>query len=133
MTETNLLRQILLEVSKRLPNVRLFRNNVGLGWAGKLVNISALGVTAIQNARPLRAGLCEGSSDLIGWTSVEITPEMVGRRVAVFTAVEVKKPGGKATAEQLNFLQRVQDAGGIAVLGFDEDQTVGDIRRMGGG
>ena len=133
MTETNLLRQILLEVSKRLPNVRLFRNNVGLGWAGKLVNISALGVTAIQNARPLRAGLCEGSSDLIGWTSVEITPEMVGRRVAIFTAVEVKKPGGKATAEQLNFLQRVQDAGGIAVLGFDEEQTVGDIRRMVGG
>lgn len=133
MTESNLLRQILLEVSKRLPNVRLFRNNVGVGWAGKLVNISALGVTAIQNARPLRAGLCEGSSDLIGWTSVEITPGMVGRRLAVFTAVEVKKPGGKPTAEQLNFLQRVQDAGGIAVLAFDEDQTVGDIRRMVGG
>jgi hypothetical protein len=133
MTETNLLRKILLTVSKRLPNVRLFRNNVGVGWAGKLVNISAIGVTAIQNARPLRAGLCEGSSDLIGWTSVEITPEMVGRRLAVFTAVEVKKPGGKATAEQLNFLQRVKDAGGIAVLGFDEEQTMGDIRRMGGG
>lgn len=133
MTETNLLRKILLTISKRLPNVRLFRNNVGVGWAGKLVNISALGVTAIQNARPLRAGLCEGSSDLIGWTSVVITPEMVGRRVAIFTAVEVKKPGGKATAEQLNFLQRVQDAGGIAVLGFDEEQTVGDIRRIIGG
>jgi hypothetical protein len=133
MTESNLLRQILLTISKRLPNVRLFRNNVGVGWAGKLVNISALNVTAIQNARPLRAGLCEGSSDLIGWTSIEITPEMLGRKVAVFTAVEVKKPGGKATAEQLNFLQRVKDAGGIAVLGFDEEQTVGDIRRMGGG
>ena len=30
------------------------------------------------------------SSDLVGWTSVVITPAMVGKTVAVFTAIEVK-------------------------------------------
>ena len=35
------------------------------------------------------------SSDLIGFTKVTITPEMVGKTVAIFTAVEVKKPGWK--------------------------------------
>ena len=30
------------------------------------------------------------SSDLIGWTTITITPAMVGKKVAIFTAIEVK-------------------------------------------
>lgn len=71
----------------------------------------------------MRAGLCEGSSDLIGWTTVEITPEMVGRKVAVFTAVEVKVPGKRPTAEQVNFLAQVRTAGGIAEVLTDAEQV----------
>ncbi len=72
------------------------------------------GDVVIQNARPLHSGLCQGSSDLIGWTTREVTPDMVGKTVAIFTAVEIKTESGKASAEQLNFIGQVRKCGGIA-------------------
>lgn len=81
-------------------DVRLFRNNVG----------------ALQdkNGRWVTYGLCPGSSDLIGWRSVEITPAMVGQRVAIFTALEAKAPGERPSREQNAFLRAVQLHGGLA-------------------
>ena len=35
----------------------------------------------------------EGFPDLVGWTEITVTPEMVGRTIAVFTAEEVKATG----------------------------------------
>ncbi len=81
-SETNLMRQIMLAVSK-LKNVRIFRNNTGFDATNKV-----------------RYGLVTGSSDLIGWKSVTVTPDMVGQQVAVFVALEVKTPKGRATDEQ---------------------------------
>jgi hypothetical protein len=69
------------------------------------------------------AGLHKGSSDLIGWKTVEITPDMVGQHVAIFTAVEVKTGSGRTTAEQEQFLQAVRAAGGIGVVMRDESQV----------
>ena len=66
----------------------------------------------LENARPLHA-MPEGCADTIGWTAVQVTPDMVGRTVAVFTALEVKDQG-RLTPEQRNFLRAVADAGGIA-------------------
>jgi len=128
MKESNLMRSILLALSKALPNARLFRNNTGMAWAGKVIHQTASGLMALQDARPLHAGLCEGSSDLIGWTTVEITQEMVGAKVAVFTAVEVKQPGKKPTESQANFLQRVQEAGGLAMVATDPKTSPGDLK-----
>lgn len=113
MGEINLMREIQLRASAL--GARLFRNNVGVGWAGKLQKHDGSTVT-LKNARPLHAGLCEGSSDLIGWQSVEITSDMVGTRVAVFFAVEVKSDEGRATVEQLNFLSAVREAGGYSTI-----------------
>lgn len=76
----------------------------------------------VRNARPLHAGLCKGSSDIIGWMSVLITPGMVGKKTAVFLALEVKK-NTKATSEQLNFVDRVRAAGGIAGIVHSEDEA----------
>jgi hypothetical protein len=56
--------------------VRLWRNNTGA-----LVD---------QQWRFVRFGLCKGSSDLIGLRSLEITPELVGQRIAQFVALEIK-------------------------------------------
>ena len=61
----------------------------------------------------MRYGLCKGSSDLIGWRSLTITPDMVGQTVAVFAAIEVKDRG-TPTPEQLHFIAQVQAAGGLA-------------------
>ncbi len=116
MTENNLMKSVQLALGK-LANVKLFRNNVGLGWVGDARSVKGQHDSKmILHARPLHAGLCEGSSDLIGWTTVEIKPEHIGKKIAVFTAIEVKTDTGKATPSQRNFLEQVAANGGIALL-----------------
>jgi hypothetical protein len=100
----------MLAASK--AGAKIFRNNTGQGWVGQSKRLSD-GSVLILNPRPLYAGLCIGSSDLIGWTSRVITPDMLGERVAIFTAVEVKS-GTRPSAEQLKFIEAVRIAGGIA-------------------
>jgi hypothetical protein len=82
--------------------VRLWRNNTGA-----LVD---------QQGRFVRFGLCKGSSDLIGLRSLEITPELVGQRLAQFVAVEVKTGQGVLSPEQRAFLMLVQQLGGLAAV-----------------
>jgi len=110
MNETNLMNSIMLAPH----GCRLFRNNVGTGWTGSKVIRNPNGSVTILDARPLHAGLCKGSSDLVGFRPTIITPEMVGTNRAVFTAIEVKTPTGKPTPEQLHFVNRVKELGGIA-------------------
>ncbi len=62
----------------------------------------------------MRFGLCKGSSDLIGLRSLEITPELVGKRLAQFVALEVKAAQGVLRPEQRAFLRLVQQLGGLA-------------------
>lgn len=104
----------LMEQLTRADDTRVFRNNTGMGWAGQLVSKGPNGFVALRNARPLHAGLVEGSSDLIGWHTVTIRPEHVGARLAVFVALEAKHGVGRLTPEQRNFIDVVRRAGGIA-------------------
>ena len=137
-TENNIQKLIMLAISK---SVTIFRNNTGMGWAGKVIfNAAHKGgaiylkpsrYVIIENPRPLHAGLCKGSSDLIGWKSIIVTPEMVGKRVAVFTALEVKTPTGKISPEQAHFLNVIKLNGGIANIVKNEKEaldTVNNIR-----
>lgn len=111
MNEANLMRAIQLACSRGAT--RLFRNNVAQAWVGKpeqrphaFITTVNPGDVVIRNARPLHAGLCTGSSDLIGWTQRD--------GAALFTAVEVKTATGRATPEQVNFVEQVTAAGGVA-------------------
>jgi hypothetical protein len=126
MKESNLMKTIQLALGK-LPHVKLFRNNVAMAWVGESRAINGSGNRLVIDARPLHAGLCEGSSDLIGWTEITITPEMVGRKIARFTAIEVKTDTGRATQAQRNFLEKVAQSGGIALLCKSPDAAVGFI------
>jgi len=60
------------------------------------------------------------SSDLIGITTITITPDMVGRQIGIFTAIEVKEeawkpsPSDKRERAQRNFIEWVKSRGGIA-------------------
>lgn len=59
------------------------------------------------------------TSDLIGYTKVKITSDMVGQELAVFTAVEVKLPTSKKDARykaQEVFIQQVKNDRGIAAI-----------------
>ena len=87
MKEQDIQRLIMLALSE--AGCLIFRNNVGV-----LKNAAGI---------PIRFGLAVGSSDLIG-----IAP---GGR---FLAVEIKTSKGRATPEQLRFIEAVRARGGIA-------------------
>lgn len=113
MLESDIQKLIMLAVAKQ--GHVLFRNNTAQGWAGqsRTMKHGSATVVCIDNPRPLYAGLCKGSSDLIGWTSC-----------GLFLAVEVKRKGQKPTAEQANFVAQVNKAGGIAIVATsDKDAT----------
>lgn len=100
MKEVSVLRDVM---ALGVGLVRLFRNSTG----------------KVQDPRTgnwIRYGLTEGSSDLIGWQSMTITPDMVGQRVAVFVALECKSDSGRASWDQRRFIEAVRAAGGIGAI-----------------
>ena len=113
--ETPILRAIMLRLSKL--GVRLFRNNQG--------------VAVYESGARVVYGICNpGGSDLIGWHSVTVTPEMVGRKMAVFVAVEVKAGNGRMTKPQAQFIQVVREAGGVAFVAYCEDEAEAMFRTL---
>ena len=112
---------IMLALSK--SGATIFRNNVGMGWTGKSIRQKD-GSILILNPRPLHAGLTTGSSDLIGWKTITITHEMVGKQFAQFVAVEVKTSTGKPSKEQLHFIEAVKKAGGRAGIARTPDEAI---------
>lgn len=129
-TETDLVRRIMLRLGI-IKGVRLFRNNTGTAWQGngsftatkaETVNVQK-GDVVIRQGRIIHFGLCKGSSDLIGFKSVTVTPEMVGQNIAVFTAAEIKTKTGRATPEQIAFVETVNRFGGIGIIARSEDEA----------
>jgi hypothetical protein len=107
MTESERIREILASLP---PNERLFRINSGMGWAGKVIRRDSESVL-IHRPRPFHAAP-EGWPDLCGWTEIEITPEMVGQKIAVFTGVEVKVTG-RLNQRQRAFRDVIEGMGGM--------------------
>ena len=70
-----------------------------------------------------------GMSDLMGWTEVTITPDMVGRKVPVFTSLEVKADKGRVRSAQLAWLTAVDAAGVIAGVARSVDDASDIISR----
>lgn len=103
-----LVRRIQLAASEL--GARLFRNNVG--------------VFRTFDGRVVKAGLCNGSSDLIGFTPVTIN----GKTLAVFTAVEVKTSTGRLSKQQSAFLAAVKQSGGIAIEARSVEDVINSIR-----
>lgn len=129
MKESPLLKKIQVKLSKL--GARFFRNNIGLAWTGKVfkvrqethVHVSS-GDVVIRNARPIKFGLPVGSGDLIGWTPLKITQDMVGKDVAIFSSVEIKTKNTAVSKEQKNFKAQVEKAGGIAIIAYNEDDAM---------
>lgn len=110
--ETSVLKKIQLALSG--AGARIFRNQVG--------------TYKLAIGGYVTSGLGVGSSDLVGWSTVVVSPEMVGRKVAVFTAIEVKtfssKTKKRRLEEQKNFIRVVKEAGGIAGFARTEEEAV---------
>ena len=119
-TESNIYTRCVKRLSEL--GARVLRNNVGTAWAGRSYRDKS-GAVVIPQARHVRFGLAVGSGDGIGWHSIEITPEMVGRRVAVFVSLETKTATGRASQEQKDWFKAVHDAGGIAIIARSEGEA----------
>lgn len=120
--------KIQTDIRDKLSNgrVRLFRNNVGQGLMishkhgftaqaiiGKAIDLArSLG----GHAQRIRFGLAVGSGDLIGYQTVVITPEMVGKQVAVFLSCEVKTEKGPVREEQYRWAAHINSVGGRAII-----------------
>ena len=104
-SETRIQQEIRLALGQR-SDLRLFRNETG-----KLPDP--------RTGRWVQFGLAKGSSDLIGFKTIKVTPEMVGKDLAVFCSVEVKTNTGQLSKYQHNWLQVVKNAGGI--VGVDRN------------
>ncbi len=87
--------------TKTQPLVVLYRNSRG---AVKLPNGGMLTYGVGPN----------GGSDWLGYQSVLVTEDMVGRTIAVFVAIEAKRPGKYGTDAQDEFCEEVRQAGGKA-------------------
>ena len=107
MNETNLSRHLRILASRL--EARLFRNQVGH--------------YTIEGGRKITTGLGVGSPDLVGWKTLEITPEMVGKSVAVFAGIEVKSGHRKASPKQESWIAAIRAAGGIACVARNADEV----------
>lgn len=112
MNEHSLMQHIMVAASK--VGARLLRNNTGK-FQDQRGTWVAFGVGG------------PGGADLIGWRTKTVTQDMVGKPVAIFTAVEVKSGSGKLTKEQTSFLSAVMDAGGIAICARSVSDVVGSL------
>jgi hypothetical protein len=128
-TGTALMNRVMLALSEAGRSV--WRNTTAVGWAGKSFMLrpgekytARGGERVVLEARPIKAGLCPGSSDLVGFETVTITPAMVGRNVAIFSVWEVKDGKGRLTTDQARFLAHVEAGGGIAACVRSADDAL---------
>lgn len=106
-----------------VDDCHLFRANVGVGWQGVgrpfktphpiTVNMNP-GDVLLRQARPFDTGLPPGFADTFGWVPVEITPDMVGKKFAMFIGLEIKSQSGAVRDNQIAFVNAVNRAGGRA-------------------
>ncbi len=107
--------------SKETNIVNSFR--IAAAKVGMTLFKNSKGVFFTHDGRRVTAGLiADGSSDLIGFKRVKITPPMVGTELAIFCAAEVKTATGSVRPEQKRFIEFIRSSGGIgAVVRCDED------------
>jgi len=99
--EQNILQRVRLKASEL--GAILWRNNCGAYKS--------------ESGHYIKYGVASpGGSDLLGMIPMVVTQDMVGKMIAIFTAFEIKKEGGRITPEQQLFINIVEKNGGIAAI-----------------
>lgn len=105
--ERIIINQVLLNLT---DNKRLIRVNAGTGWSGKIVKHDQE-ILILKNPRPFH-GLPAGWPDLLGLETIEITPDMVGKKIGIFCAEEIKATGDLSD-QQKKVKKLILNMGGI--------------------
>ena len=92
---------------------------------GNIVWRNNTGRFELPDGRFIPAGLCKGSSDVIGIEPVIINREDVGKLFGRFLAIEYKTKTGRLTPEQQHFLDVVRACGGTAIVDRGEENLEG--------
>lgn len=108
-SEKKVTNEVLLHISEHMPELRLLRNHVGM--------------IEDKNGKRHKFGLGTGSADFVGIKTVTITPDMVGQKLGVAIALEMKKEkGGKESEAQKRWGAAVRRRGGLyAVVSCIDD------------
>lgn len=123
MTERDIQNDIQKELSR--GDTRLLRINAGNAYQGRIIEQTPARLV-LAPWYPVKLA-ATGVSDLIGWTNYHyLDTNQVRFPVAVFTAIEVKSHTGRATSEQLAFIDLVRRAGGRAGIA----RSVEEARRI---
>lgn len=61
--------------------------------------------------------------DRIGFTEIKVTPDMIGKKLAVFTSLEIKGEGDKLVEGQIDWHNFVLKHGGISKI-YDNGEVV---------
>lgn len=120
MTEHEIQNEIRIAIGKELPNVRLFRANVGSGWTGRIAHRTR-DELLLENYRAFATGLPKGTPDLIGFRTL---PD----GVAQFAFIEVKKPGGRVRPEQEHMIRFLLDSGAVGGIAHSAAEAVEILR-----
>jgi len=109
--------QAEIQLAASDSGIPLFRNNVG--------------AYKTQEGYYVRYGVGgAGGSDLIGIAPIVITPDMVGKTVGVFTAIEVKTKKGKPTEKQNKFIRSIKRLGAIAGVARSPAEAIEIIKNF---
>ena len=90
------------------------------------------GDAVVRHARVLHAGLCEGSSDLVGAVPVLIQPRHVGLTIGAAAFVEQKKLKGVKRDQQVKFIDAMNRLGAIAGFAYSPEETLSLLRKFEG-
>lgn len=123
LSESQLYGEIMRALSR--DATRLFRQQSGLLWTGQVISHTHDRLV-LANPRAVRVGT-PGISDLGGLTSVTVTPDMIGQRVAIDVQIEVKYGRGRPTTEQAAYITAMQGLGcraGIARSVDDAERII---------
>jgi hypothetical protein len=96
MTANALSKIFLAKIQKYNPNMRIFRNNAGC--------FKALSGTWIKYGIPN-----SGGSDFISFTGIEITSDMVGKKLCIADFWEIKSKTDRISLKQKEFFKTVKE------------------------
>lgn len=99
-----------------------YRNNRGcvLTSSGRFIRYGIPEPKGKENDSDMKGG------DRIGFSEITITPEMVGKKIAVFTNIEIKGDGDKLKTGQILWHNFVIKHGGISEIWFGNGDIESD-------
>lgn len=123
MREADIQSAVLIALSEQ--GHYCLRVNSGQFWGGEVMSHDG-SMLLLKHPTKIQ-GAVKGTADIVGCVQVVVTPQMVGKTVAVFTAIEVKQPGEKAKPHQENYLALMRSRGAIAGIATSSDEALSII------